>query len=122
MKRSRFPRRAKQTPDLELLVRLSTELAGSTSRIEDTFWADRLAKQVSRLLLEKDERTITDALDQLYAGTDQAYDALIDLVESCAETRSSDVGSGHDVADDMFQFINHGCNSSHHQAGFIFGL
>lgn len=97
MKRSRFPRRAKQTPDLELLVRLSTELAGSTSRIEDTFWADRLAKQVHRLLLEKDERTISDALDQLYAGTDQAYDALIDLVESCAETRSTDTGSGHDV-------------------------
>ena len=97
MKRSRFPRRAKQTPDTELLVRLSTELADSTSRLEDNFWEDQLIKQIHRLLSEKDERTITDTLDQLYAGTDQAYDALIDVIESCAETRYSDAGSGHDA-------------------------
>ena len=82
MKRSRFPRRTKQTPDTELLVRLSTELAGSTSRLEDSFWEDQLTKQVNRLLSEKDERTIADTLDQLYAGTDQAYDTLIDVIES----------------------------------------
>ena len=97
MKRSRFPRRAKQTPDTELLVRLSTELAESTSRLEDDFWADQLIKQVHRLLAEKDERTITDTLDHLYAGTDQTYDALIDVVESCAETRHSDAGGGQDA-------------------------
>ena len=65
--------------------------------MEDNFWEDQLIKQIHRLLSEKDERTITDTLDQLYAGTDQAYDALIDVIESCAETRYSDAGSGHDA-------------------------
>ena len=97
MKRSRFPRRAKQTPDTDLLVRLSNELAGATSRLEDSFWEDRLAKQVTRLLSEKDEQTITNALDQLYSATDQTYGALVDVVEACAETRHSDSASSHDV-------------------------
>lgn len=97
MKRTRFPRRIKQTPDTELLVRLSTELARSSSRLEDVFWEVRLTTQVNRLLMEKDERAITDALDQLYAGADQTYDALVDVVEACAETRHSDSSNGHDV-------------------------
>lgn len=97
MKRSRFPRRIKQTPDSELLLRLSTELASSTSRLEDAFWENRLARHVNRLLAEHDERTITDALDQLYPGTDQGFDALVDVVEACAETRHSDSPGGHDI-------------------------
>ena len=32
-----------------------------------------------------------------YAGTDQAFDALVDVVEACAETRHSDSASGHDL-------------------------
>ena len=103
MKRSRFPRRIKQTPDSELLLRLSTELASSTSRLEDAFWENRLARHVNRLLAEHDERTITDALDQLYPGTDQAFDALVDVVEACAETRHSDSPGGHDISYPQFE-------------------
>ena len=97
MKRSRSPRRSKQTPDTDLLLRLSRELTQASSRLEDGFWEERLAKHVYRLLAERDEQTISNALDQLYPGTDQSYDALVDVVEACTETRLSENANGHDV-------------------------
>ncbi len=97
MKRSRFSRRTRQTPDTELLIRLATELCLSTSRLEDLFWEAKLSSQVNRLLADKDESAITDALDELYSGTNHAYDELIDVVEACTETRHSEAGSAHDV-------------------------
>ena len=49
MKRTRFSRRTKQTPDTEELIRLSTQLSLSGSRLEDVFWERRLAVLVDRL-------------------------------------------------------------------------
>ena len=43
MKRNRLPRRARQTPDSELLTRLATRLSQSSNRIEDAYWETRLA-------------------------------------------------------------------------------
>jgi Protein of unknown function (DUF2863) len=97
MKRSRSPRRTKHSPDTNLLLHLSRELALAASRLEDAFWENRLTKVVSRLLNERDEQTITNALDQLFSGTDRAYDALMDVVESCTETRPSESVTGHDI-------------------------
>lgn len=98
MKRSsRFSRRAKTTPDTELLVRLATQLAQSASRVEDVFWEPRLAAVVDRLLREHDETAINSALDQLYSGGTPAYDELADLVEACAESRRADTTGGQDV-------------------------
>jgi hypothetical protein len=97
MKRNRHPRRARQTPDTELLLRLATRLGQSSNRIEDAWWEDRLAAQIDRLLADGAEETLVAVLDQLYNNGSRAYDELADMVESCAETRRADGANGLDV-------------------------
>lgn len=97
MKRNRLPRRARQTPDSELLTRLATRLSQSSNRIEDAFWEARLAAHIDRLLADNAEETLVAVLDQLYNGGSRAYDELADMIESCAETRRAEAGAGLDV-------------------------
>lgn len=100
MKRSRFSRRTKQTPDTEELIRLATQLSLSGSRIEDNFWERRLAGVVERLLAGNDEAALNSALDHLFGAGGRAYDELADMVESCAECRQlviGGAGGGQDV-------------------------
>jgi hypothetical protein len=85
MKRSRFSRRTKQTPDTDELIRLATQLSLSGSRLEDDFWERRLAVLIDRLLAGNDESALNAALDHLYGAGGRAYDELADMVESCAE-------------------------------------
>lgn len=87
MKRSRFTRRTKQTPDTEELIRLSTQLSLSGSRLEDVFWERRLASLVERLLGANDEADLNAALDHLYGAGGRAYDELADAIEHSAESR-----------------------------------
>jgi hypothetical protein len=87
MKRTRFSRRTKQTPDTEELIRLATQLSLSGSRVEDVFWERRLAGIIERLLDNGDEAAMNAALDHLYGAGGRAYDELADMVESCAEYR-----------------------------------
>lgn len=89
MKRSRFTRRTKQTPDTEELIRLSTQLSLSGSRLEDAFWEQRLAVIVDRLLAQDDEAALNAALDHLYGAGGRAYDELADMVEARAESRQN---------------------------------
>jgi hypothetical protein len=100
MKRSRFSRRTKQTPDTEELIRLSTQLSLSGSRLEDSFWERRLAVVVDRLLDAKDEAALNAALDHLYGAGGRAYDELADMVEFCAESHHhpmTGASAGQDV-------------------------
>jgi hypothetical protein len=97
MKRNRLPRRARQTPDSELLTRLATRLSQSSNRIEDAYWEARLATHIDRLLADGAEETLIAVLDQLYSGGSRAYDELADMVESCAETRRADASNGLDA-------------------------
>ena len=97
MKRTRLPRRARQTPDSELLTRLATRLSQSSNRIEDAYWEARLATLIDRLLADDAEETLVTVLDQLYGGGSRAYDELADMIESCAETRRAETNSGLDV-------------------------
>lgn len=100
MKRTRFSRRTKQTPDTEELIRLSTQLSLSGSRVEDAFWERRLATTIDRLLRSQDEAALNAALDHLYGAGGRAYDELADLVEDCAESRHHAMvatGGGQDV-------------------------
>lgn len=100
MKRSRFSRRTKQTPDTEELIRLAMQLSLSGSRIEDDFWQRRLAGVVDRLLAGNEEAALNSALDHLFGAGGRAYDELADMVESCAECRQLKVGGaggGQDV-------------------------
>jgi hypothetical protein len=100
MKRTRFSRRAKQTPDTEELIRLATQLSLSGSRVEDVFWERRLAGIIERLLEGNDEAALNAALDHLYGAGGRAYDELADMVESCAEYRhlpSAGTAGGQDA-------------------------
>lgn len=100
MKRSRFSRRTKQTPDTEELIRLATQLSLSGSRLEDVFWERRLATTIDRLLRGQDEAALNAALDHLYGAGGRAYDELADMVENCAESyhhAMAGAGGGQDV-------------------------
>lgn len=98
MKRTRFSRRTKQTPDTDELIRLATQLSLSGSRLEDDFWQRRLASHVERLLAAGDEATLNAALDHLYGAGGRAYDELADMVEACAECRHHQMaGAGQDA-------------------------
>jgi len=92
MKRSRFSRRNKHTPDTELLIRLCNNLVQSGSRLEDGFWEERLTAAIERLLADDEESPIMAALDHLYGAGGRAYDALADMVEYCCETSIGDGG------------------------------
>ncbi|MBM3392202.1 MAG: DUF2863 family protein [Betaproteobacteria bacterium] len=99
MKRSRFARRGALNRDAELLARLAAGLAASSSRIEDDFWEQRLAREIDRLLRTGNEDTLNLALDHLYGANGRAYDGLADLIESRAESGVlGSAGSEHDVA------------------------
>lgn len=100
MKRSRYSRRTKQTPDTEELIRLATQLSLSGSRLEDDFWERRLAATIDRLLRGQDEAALNAALDHLYGAGGRAYDELADMVENCAESHHhamAGAGGGQDV-------------------------
>lgn len=100
MKRTRFSRRSKQTPDTEELIRLATQLSLSGSRLEDRFWERRLAQAADRLLGNNDEQALNAALDHLYGVGGRAYDELADMVEACAESShhlATGTAAGFDV-------------------------
>lgn len=100
IKRSRFSRRTKQTPDTEELIRQATQLGLSGSRLEDAYWERRLAAVVDRLLDGNDEAALNAALDHLYGAGGRAYDELADMVEFRAEARHHPMTSpaaGQDV-------------------------
>lgn len=95
MKRPRFTRRSKQTPDTDQLIRLAMSISQSSSRIEDAFWESRLAALVDRLLADGDEAALTGALDHLYGVGGRAYDELADMIESCCESHRTEAAEGN---------------------------
>ena len=92
MKRLRPAKRPKHSPETENLLRLSTGLGQSNSRIEDAFWTVRLTALIERLLKDQEETVLIAALDQLYGNNNRAYDALADLIEAAAESRQANDG------------------------------
>lgn len=92
MKRSRFSRRTKQTPDTEALISLATDLSLSGNRLEDAFWEHRLAELVDHLLGANDEAAMNAALDHLYGAGGRAYDELADMIEYRAEAHRHENG------------------------------
>lgn len=99
MKRSRFSRRTKQTPDTEALISLATDLSLSGNRLEDAFWERRLAELVDRLLEGNDEAAMNAALDHLYGAGGRAYDELADMIEYRAEAHKHENGASGTTQD-----------------------
>ncbi|QDX79833.1 hypothetical protein B9N43_00245 [Denitratisoma sp. DHT3] len=97
MKRSRFSRRSKHTPDVETLCRLAQALGLSSSRIEDAFWEARLIVLIDKLLNADDEAALNAALDHLYQTGERGYDNLADLIESRGESRPAESDGEFDI-------------------------
>lgn len=89
MKRTPIPRRSRQTPDVAELTRLAQSLSLSSSRVEDNFWEQRLARLIDQLIDSGNDEALNAAMDQLYRGEGRAYDALADMIEACCENRGA---------------------------------
>jgi len=72
--------------DGEQLVAFAQSLSASGSRIEDDYWEALLARDVERLLDHGADAAIEGALDHLDATLPAGFDALIEVVETHAET------------------------------------
>lgn len=72
--------------DAERLVAAALGLAHSGSRIEDRYWEGLLGQRIERLLDTGHPQSIHDALDRLNQTDSEAYGALIEAVETAAES------------------------------------
>ena len=86
MKRPRSKSVTRLTPDAERLVSLALGLAASGSLTEDHYWEAQLGKLVAHLLESGHENSINVALDHLLQAQSNAYETLIDQVESLTES------------------------------------
>lgn len=87
MKRTLSTPSAKLGSDQDQLMRLAVNLAQSSCRIEDEFWETQLFSLIDQLLAEKNEETLSAALETLYHDQVRAYEALAELIETRCETR-----------------------------------
>ena len=85
MSRSGRERKAQLSPDAERLVASALGLANSGSKLEDSYWQQLLAKRIEHLLDTNHPQAIYDALDRTHLTDVEAYGALIEMVEHCAE-------------------------------------
>lgn len=84
-------RKSHLSADAERLVAASLGLANSGSRVEDRYWDGQLAQRIERLLDTGHPQSIYDALDRLHQTDTEAYGALIEAVETAAESQVVDV-------------------------------
>lgn len=84
--RSVRERKSHLSPDAERLVAASLGLTNSGSRIEDRYWEAQLAERIERLYDSGHVQPLHDALDRLQQADLEAHGALIEAVETSAET------------------------------------
>jgi hypothetical protein len=76
----------KLSVDSQRLISLAQETAKATSRIERRSWDDAMDAIVQKLLKNKRQDAIDDALDSLFKLELGAYDALLHTVEAASES------------------------------------
>ncbi|MFK7962605.1 MAG: DUF2863 family protein [Burkholderiaceae bacterium] len=79
-------RKAHLSADSEFLVSCALGMANSGSRVEDRYWDGQLISRLHQLLDAGHIRPLHDALDRLHQTDLEAYGALIEAVEECAES------------------------------------
>lgn len=98
MPRTPAPPHSRLSRDTQRLVKLSQSLALSGSRLEDIYWENLLAAQLSRLLQGKKNQSIENALDYLLPNDINAYEILVEQAETHSESTSLAVdGQAYDV-------------------------
>jgi len=88
--RSGRERKAQLSPDAERLVAASLGLTHSGSHLEDSYWQHLLAQRLEHLLDTNHPQAIYDALDRTHQTDQEAYGALIEMVEHSAESVTLD--------------------------------
>lgn len=94
MKRPRFGSRSRVSRDVSQLSWLAQGLARSGSKLEDSFWESRLAREVDGLLKDNNEDDLTAAIDRLFDADPRSHDELADMVEARAEFTVLEDGKG----------------------------
>ena len=79
------------------LVVLAESLARSGSRLEDVYWEGLFHVQLNKLLTQKKNDTIESTLDHLLATNLDAYEILIEQVETHSESTTV-THDGHDYS------------------------
>src|SRR5690554_3337417 len=74
--------------EAQRLVVLAESLARSGSRLEDVYWEDLFHVQLNKLLSQKKNDAIESTLDHLLATNMDAYEILIEQVETHSESTS----------------------------------
>ena len=72
--------------DAQRLRTLTEALARSGCRLEDVYWESLLGAQLNKLLLGKKSKAIENALDFLLANNINAYEILVEQVETLSES------------------------------------
>ncbi|HUH88149.1 MAG TPA: DUF2863 family protein [Pusillimonas sp.] len=84
--------------DAQRLVVLAESLARSGSRLEDAYWEGLFQAQLVKLLTQKKSDAIDTALDHLLAANSEAYEILIEQVETHSESSTlTHEGQDYDV-------------------------
>lgn len=86
LSRSMRDRKSHLSPDAERLVTGSLGLANSGSRTEDRYWESYLEQRIERLYDSGHVQPLHDALDRLQQADLEAHGALVEAIETSAET------------------------------------
>ncbi len=85
MRKSHVPRRTKSPRAVQELARLAAGLAASGSRIEDTFWENRLGVKINAQLRMGNDQNLEAALELLYDTDPAGYGEFIYAIEAAIE-------------------------------------
>lgn len=91
LSRSMRDRKSHLSPDAERLVTGSLGLANSGSRTEDRYWESYLEQRIERLYDSGHVQPLHDALDRLQQADLEAHGALVEAIETSAETMRIEV-------------------------------
>lgn len=72
--------------DAQRLAALAESLARSGSRLEDSYWEHLFQQQLNKLLAQKRNDAIESTLEHLLAANTDAYEVLIEQVETHSES------------------------------------
>ncbi|MFM8339823.1 MAG: DUF2863 family protein [Fluviibacter sp.] len=98
MKRPPYGSRPRLSREMAQLSWLATGLAQAGSRIERSYWFERLQGLVEQLLADEDDEALNTVLNRLSESEPVAHDALMDTIESAVETTTALIdGKPHEV-------------------------
>ena len=98
MKRPPYGSRPRLSREMAQLSWLATGLDQAGSRIERSYWFERLQGLVEQLLADEDDEALNTVLNRLSESEPVAHDALMDTIESAVETTTALIdGKPHEV-------------------------